>query len=99
VSDRPDPQGVIAILTGPDGHVYAVGTDFNTSYSSGYTIKEAQECRAKRMMADLFVVNSCSGFVAKAMRDGDVDAIVATICQRDGFRRTVKYIGYPEDEQ
>jgi hypothetical protein len=70
MSDQPEPQGVI-ILTGPYGHVYAVETDFNTSYSSGYTIKEAQEYRAKRMMVDLFIVNSCSGWIAKAMRNGD----------------------------
>ena len=98
-SGQPIPQGVVAILTGPDGHVYAVGTDFSTSFSSGYTIKEAQEYRAKRMMADLFIVNSCSGWIAKAMRNGDADAIIANLCQCHGFRRTIKYIGCQEDEE
>jgi hypothetical protein len=99
VSEIQIPQGVIAILTGPNGHVYAVGTDFSTCFSNRYSIKEAQEYRAKRMMVDLFVLNSCCGFVAKAMRDSDADAIVSTLCQRDGFLRTIKYIGYPEGEQ
>jgi len=99
VSDQPEPQGVIAILTGPDGHVYAVGTDFSTSYPSGYSIKEAQERRAKRMMADLFIEKYCLTLIAKAMSNNTADQIIANLCQRDGFRRTVKYIGYPEAGQ
>ena len=45
------PQGIVAILTSPDGRELASASDFNTGRPAGFSQKQAQEIRARRSLA------------------------------------------------
>jgi hypothetical protein len=99
VSDQPAPQGVIAILTGPDGYVWATAADFAKFSPSGFSQKAAQEMRAKSTLAHEYIKISCHEMIAKVMLTHDCERIVEALRNQHGYKRTIKYIGYLEDEQ
>ena len=99
MSENKEPQGVIAILTGPDGYVWATAADFSKGTPSGYSQKEAQESRARSALAREYVRTTCHEMIAKVMRTHDCDQIVDALRNQHGYKCTIKYIGYPEGEQ
>ena len=93
------PQGVVAILTGSDGHVWATATDFDQSGSGGFTWQEAQELRAKRQVSTNFLRSTCNSFIANVISDYQRDEIMRKLCHENGFKLTVVRIGYGEESQ
>lgn len=89
-------KGVVAILTGPDGYVWATVTDFDRSGYGGFSMQEAQEYRAKRALAWEFVRKACSDVIVKAMDEYQCDRIISNVCSQQGFTRTILPIGYEE---
>lgn len=49
-TEMSEPQGVIAIMTAPDGDVIATATDFNRSGMGGCKLWEAQMWRARQQV-------------------------------------------------
>ncbi len=90
-------KGVVAILTGPDGHVWATATDFHTDGYGGFSLQEAQELRAKTQLAFEFIRSTCSDVVVKAMGPLDCKGIVDNLTHKHGFKRTIIPIGHSED--
>lgn len=89
-------KGVVAILTGPDGHVWATATDFSTGGYGGFTLEEAQEIRAKRELSFEFVRKSCNDWIIKGLDNHDCESIVERLIRKEGFKRTFIAIGHED---
>lgn len=92
------PKGVVGILTGPDGHVWASVTDFDTSGYGGFSLQEAQEVRVQTLLAFEFIRKTCSDIVVQAMGPLDCKGIVGTLISKHGFKRTIIPIGHPAED-
>jgi hypothetical protein len=92
--DPDAPKGVVAILTGPDGYVWATVADFDQSAPGGCSLEEGQELRAGKMVAVKFLQEACARVVADAISDYQRDEIVRTLCNDKGFNLTVVPIGH-----
>lgn len=88
------PKGVVALFIGPDGYVWATGTDFAEGAWSGFTLVEAQAKRATDQMRRDFVVNTCNRAVADAMGLYDIEQIMRRM---EGYRVHVVEIGHGEE--
>lgn len=90
------PQGVVALFIGPDGHVWATGTDFSASRASGFTLAQAQTHRAKDQMRRHFAINTCNRNVADALHLYDIEQIMRRM---EGYRVHVVEIGHKDGEE
>ena len=88
-----DPQGVIAILSGPENQVRA-GADFSPYAEKQQTLKEAQERRAKDALYHMVISAYCGKIVAEVIEPETSREIVRSLIQKKGFRLIIKYIGY-----
>lgn len=88
------PKGVVALFIGPDGYVWATGTDFAEGAWSGFTLVEAQTKRATDQMRRDFAVNTCNRAVADAMGLYDIEQIMRRMA---GYRVHVVEIGHGMD--
>lgn len=93
---KPDPRGVIAIMTTPDGSVIATHADFNLSAPGGYQLWEGQKWRAREQVKWATVRAYCSDVVVSAISSYTSTKIADELCQK-GHRITYRAIGYPED--
>lgn len=93
---KPEPCGVIAIMTAPDGHVIATAADFNRSGYGGYKLWEAQRMRAQDQVKWATVRAYCSAVIVEAV-DSYLSTQIADALCRKGHRITVRSVGYPED--
>lgn len=75
-ADCKAPQGVVAILTGPDGRQIANAADFDPSTSSGFDSREAQKTRAKRALARAAIKALSSPLLANAIDWYDAERIM-----------------------
>lgn len=91
-----EPQGVIAILTGPDGDVIATDADFNRSTPGGCALWEGQKHRAQLGVKYKTVHAYCSTTFANAMSDYLIDQLVRALCSK-GHKISFRGVGYPED--
>lgn len=90
------PQGVVGILTGPDGYVWSSVTDFDRSGYGGYTQQEAQELRVKQALSYDFVRKTCSDVVLSVIQPYRCDEIVWALINQKGFKRTLVPVGYDD---
>jgi hypothetical protein len=91
-----DPQGVIAIMTSPDGDVVATATDFHRSGYGGFKLWESQKMRAKDQVKWATVRAYCSITVSNALSSYLMTQIADELCQK-GHKITFHAIGYSED--
>lgn len=95
VSDK-QPQGIIAIMTAPDGDVIATATDFNRSGMGGCKLWEAQKWRASDQVKWAAVRAYCSDVIVKSISSYISTQIADELC-RKGHKITYRAIGYPDD--
>ena len=96
---KPDPQGVIAIVTAPDGSVVATATDFNRSGYGGCELYEAQGLRAEREAKRNAVKAYCSPAVTDALSTHLIEQVFDALRQKGGHRLMCKAVGYGRDAQ
>ncbi len=92
--DAQTPQGVVAILTAPDGHVVAVAHDFEPSHGSDFDRKERQEFRARSLLEIEVVRAFCSPPVARAIEPHHRQSILRDLTRKQGYRVHLHAIGY-----
>lgn len=91
-----EPQGVIAILTAPDGDVIATASDFNRSGIGGCKLWEAQMWRARQQVKWAAVKAYCSPTVTNALGGYMLEQIADALCQK-GHQISYRAIGYSDD--
>ena len=92
------PQGVIAVISSPEGYVQGVGSDFNESYPMGFTKRDMQEMRARDQAWRDVVKNLCSNQISDAiLSDSSMMRSIDQSCRRTGWRVTIKNMGYEDD--
>jgi hypothetical protein len=92
---KPNPQGVIAIITSPDGRVVATADDFNEGDSRAW---ETQRLRAARAVYWKLLRAYCNPVVVDAVEAFDCQMIVEKLLrQRNPHRLTYRAVGWPED--
>lgn len=96
MSEKPDPQGIIAIMTSPDGDVIATATDFNRSGMGGCKLWEAQMWRARDQVKWAMVRAYCSPAVTDALSSYLLEQIANEMI-RKGHKLTLRAVGYPDD--
>ena len=89
-------KGVVAILTGPDGYVWASVTDFDRQSYGGYTLQDAQEMRAKKQLAYEFMRATCSDIVLSVIESYRCEEIVTDLIRQKGFKRTILKVGHED---
>ena len=94
MSDNPkilEPKGVVAIVTGPDGRVWAHASAFDPLK------KEDQEFSATQEVAIELIRKTCNATIASAIDLEGCKSITRALINKKGFRLTLKYIGYNEE--
>ena len=92
-----EPQGVIAIVTLPTGHVAATNADFERQGYGGFKLWEAQKHRAGDAAKRKAVREYCSDIVFQHLETYTIDRIADDLFSRGKWRMTYRAIGYPED--
>lgn len=92
-----EPQGVIAIMTAPDGYVIATVADFERQGYGGFKLWEAQKHRAGDAVKRKGVRAYCSDHLVNALETYTVDRMAEDLIQRGKYRVSYQAIGYPED--
>jgi len=92
-----EPQGVIAIMTLPTGHVAATYADFERQGYGGYKLWEAQRHRAGDMVKRKAVRAYCSDIVTMHLETYTIDRMAEDLIHRGKWRVTYRAIGYSDD--
>lgn len=95
--DLREPQGVIAIMTAPDGDVIATATDFNRSGMGGCTLWEAQKWRTRDAVQWQAVRAYCSDVVFQALDSFTVDRISRCLLDKGKHQISYRTVGYGDD--
>lgn len=90
------PKGVVTVLTGPDGSVFASVSDFRRDGYGGCSTQEAQTMRARQQLAFAAVRAMCSDHVLKAMEAYDCEQLLRRLEIKVGFKVTILPVGYDE---
>lgn len=93
---RPEPQGIIAIMTAPSGDVIATHADFERQGYGGFKLWEAQKYRAQEQVKWATVRAYCSDVIVKSISSYISTQIADALCQK-GHKISYRAIGYPED--
>jgi hypothetical protein len=93
---KPQPRGVIAIMTSPDGDVIATFADFDRQAPGGCKLWEGQKWRARTQVKWAAVRAYCSQTVSDALSSYLCERIADALCEK-GHKITYRAIGYPED--
>lgn len=99
MTEKPNPQGIIAIMTTPTGEVIATAADFNRSGMGGCKLWEAQMWRARDAVRRKAVIAYCSTVVANVLSSYLLEQICSELVSRGGHKLTLRAVGYPEDVQ
>lgn len=96
MADEREPKvcGVVGLLIGPNGHVWAEATDFSGSGYGGFNLKRSQEIRVEAALARAFVRNACSDVVVAALDGYDCQQIVSKL---KGFKTKLVAVGHDEE--
>lgn len=89
------PQGIVAVLVGPDGSQIATATDFHRGSSSGFDQCEVQTIRAKKALAFASMRALASPRLSNAIDEYMAERIVDGMC-RQGCRVVIVPVGYQE---
>ena len=79
---KKNPQGVVAVLVGPDGRELANVAEFGSSRPGGMTQREAQESRAHRSLALAAVVALASNIMSDAVSIYIAEQILREMCHK-----------------
>ena len=91
-------NGVVVIITSPDGHVQAVAGDFNQGAPGGMRIEDMQENRAKDKAWREVFEGHCSGYVGKAIKsDQFAMRQVSASLRTQGWKETTREISVGEN--
>lgn len=91
-----EPQGIIAIMTAPNGEVIATATDFNRSGMGGCKLWEAQSWRARDAVKWQAVRAYSSTVLTEALSSYLCTQIADALCQK-GHKITLRAVGYGDD--
>jgi hypothetical protein len=91
-----EPQGIIAIITTPEGSVAATSADFDRSGYGGFKLWEAQRMRAGDSVKRQAVRAYIGEFVGQHLHSYTVDKIIEDLV-KGKWRVTYRAIGYPDD--
>lgn len=80
IGKKSDPQGIIAIMTSPDGHVIATCADFNRDGYGGFELWEAQILRASDQVKWAAIRAYCSYVVVKSLSSYITTQIADALC-------------------
>lgn len=89
------PQGIVAVLTGPDGREIATATDFHKGSPSGFDQNEAQTIRAKKALAAAAMRALASPRLSNAIDEYTAERIVTEMCNQ-GCNVVIVPVGYEE---
>lgn len=89
------PRGVVAIIAGPDGHVWATANDFN-DYSRDRDSEQlwAQTIKVKEFVAFELFNRSCNQNIIGVIEAHEREAFMQRLISKRGFRLTIQAIGY-----
>lgn len=96
MSESKTPNGVVGVLTGPDGYVWASVSDFDSSGYGGFSLQEAQTRRVKQALALKFLDSTCNDIVVSVLDPHRCEEIVWALCSKKGFKRTIIPVGYED---
>ena len=96
MADQGEPKvcGVVGLLIGPSGHVWAEATDFNRSGYGGFSLQRSQEIRVESALARAFVRNTCADVVVASLDNYDCQQIVSKL---KGFKTKLVAVGHDEE--
>lgn len=83
--------GVVGLLIGPNGHVWAEVTDFSRSSYGGFSLQRSQEIRVESALARAFVRNTCADVVVVSLDGYDCQQIVSKL---KGFKTKLVAVGH-----
>jgi len=89
-------DGVVMLLVGPDGHVWASVSDFSRAGYGGFTLAQAQEIRAGRALAYAYLRAVAHPHIAEAVEPMEAERIVADVCRKHGHKVVTKLIGHDD---
>lgn len=89
-------KGVVAVFVSDHGAT-AVSADFDNSGYGGFSLKEAQEMRAKKSMVMAVVDMYCSPDFARAIDSYAAQEIVRKLCAEHKCKIEISYIGHKEE--
>lgn len=89
-----DPQGIIAIMTAPDGEVIATHADFYRSTPGGCKLWEGQMWRARDQVKWAAVRAYCSPVIIAAIDNYTCTQIGDALCGKGGHKIAYRAIGY-----
>ena len=92
-----EPKGMIAMFLAPDGHVVAHAADFHTDHPGGYSVREAQQHRARQAMWHATVRAMCNLDLAECVSTHQCEQILQDMCRKKGYRMEEIAIGYKDD--
>jgi len=92
------PQGVVAIVTRPDGFTHAAN-DFGLSGYGGFKSWEAQKHRAHEALARAVIDAYCSPIIGEMLRGYDERQILNRLIHEKKWRLTYHYVGYDKDDE
>ncbi|MDR3495345.1 MAG: hypothetical protein P4L82_12160 [Ancalomicrobiaceae bacterium] len=87
-------NGVVALLTAPDGRVLATASNFDPSGYGGFKLHEAQKIRARDAMRREFFALFCHRDVAGAIESYHADTIIRSICDQKKYREQFVIVGH-----
>lgn len=93
------PKGVIALLIGPNGHVWASAPDFDRSGYGGFSMAQGQELRAKRALAYQYLRAIAHPALAKSISPYGAERIVQDVCRECGYKVVIVAIGYDTEKE
>lgn len=88
-------QGVVAVLTAPDGHVVVHAASFRGGSYGPFTGQEAQEERAKDLLSYRIIEELCHPVIPKCLLDYQAREIMRRM-QDESYTVTIIPIGYEE---
>ena len=93
-------NGVVVIITSPDGQVQGVAGDFNQSKPGGMRLEVMQEHRAKdKAWLEVFD-GHCGDYVYKAIRaDQFTMRGIAARLRAQGWKETIRHMSIGEEEE
>lgn len=85
LSPMREPQGVVAVFVGPDGHQVAAVADFDQSGYGGFSLHEAQTLRIKDAIASEVARRFCSDDYIKHLDRYKRSEVINAMVRNDGY--------------
>jgi hypothetical protein len=94
MTDASEPDGIVLVFIDDAGRPIATSTDFDRTYPAGFSLAEAQEMRAKRVLAYNVVAAYCSPQLVRALDNYTADKLMAELIRSHGCRIAVVTSGH-----